>query len=277
MNITILDGFACNPGDLNWDDFEKMGTLAVYDTTPKEDVIKRIADSEIVYTNKTPLDAEAVASAKKLKFIGVLATGYNVVDVKAAAARGIPVCNIPTYGTQAVAQAAIALLLEITNRGGLHSDAVKAGEWIDPAPWTFTKAPLMELYGKRMGVIGYGRIGKATAGIARALGMDVVAFDSNGNGEELVALETLYATSDVIALHCPQTPETEKMINAASIAKMKDGVILINNSRGGLIDESALANALNTGKVYAAGLDVLSVEQSELIAVERSAPSAELL
>ncbi len=260
MNITILDGFACNPGDLNWDDFEKMGTLAVYDTTPKEDVIKRIADSEIVYTNITPLDAEAVASAKKLKFIGVLATGYNVVDVKAAAARGIPVCNIPTYGTQAVAQAAIALLLEITNRVGLHSDAVNAGEWIDPAPWTFTKAPLMELYGKRMGVIGYGRIGKATAGIARALGMDVVAFDSTGSGEELVALETLYATSDVIALHCPQTPETEKMINAASIAKMKDRVILINNSRGGLIDESALADALNTGKVYATGLDVLSVE-----------------
>lgn len=260
MNITILDGGACNPGDLSWEAFEKMGALTVYDTTPKEAVAERIKDSEAVYTNKTPLDAQAIASAKNLKFIGVLATGFNVVDIAAAAERGIPVCNIPTYGTQAVAQAATALLLEITNRVGLHSDAVAQGEWLDPAPWSFTKAPLMELYGKRMGVIGYGRIGKATAGVARALGMDVVAYDRYGTQEEIVPLDTLYATSDVIVLHCPQTPETIKMINAASIAKMKDGVIIINNSRGGLIDEGALAEALNAGKVYAAGLDVVSTE-----------------
>lgn len=260
MNITILDGNACNPGDLSWSAFEDMGTLAVYDSTPKEAVAKRIKDSEIVYTNKTPLSAQTINASEKLKFIGVLATGYNVVDVEAAAARGIPVCNIPSYGTQAVAQAAIALLLEITNRVGLHSDAVQNGEWFSPAPWCFTKAPLTELAGKRMGVIGYGRIGKATAKIASALGMDIAAYSRNGTEKEQVALDTLYATSDVITLHCPQTPETEKMINSASIAKMKDGVIIINNSRGGLIDECALAHALNTGKVYAAGLDVLSGE-----------------
>ena len=268
MKIVILDGYTENPGDLSWKGLEDLGELRVYDRTTGGDsqVIERIGDAEIVYTNKTPVSRAALEACPNVKFIGVLATGYNIVDVAAARERGIPVCNIPTYGTDAVGQFAIGLLLEICHHIGHHSAAVRDGRWTTNPDWCFWDYPLIELAGKTMGIIGYGRIGQATGRIAQALGMKVLAHDAYENPDlvnencHYTDLETLFAESDVISLHCPLFPDTEGIINRENIAKMKDGVILLNNSRGPLIVEKDLAEALESGKVYAAGLDVVSTE-----------------
>lgn len=260
MKIVVLDGYTENPGDLSWEGLEKLGELTVYDRTSKDKVAERIADAEIVYTNKTPVTRETMDACPNMKFIGVLATGYNIVDVAAAKEKGIKVTNIPTYGTAAVAQMAIALLLEICHHTAHHSDAVYAGRWETNPDWCFWDYPLIELAGKTMGIIGYGRIGQATGKIAKALGMNVIAYDAFVKAEESVDLDTLLRTSDVITLHCPLFPETQGIINKDNIAKMKDGVIILNNSRGPLVVEQDLCDALNSGKVYAAGLDVVSTE-----------------
>ncbi len=266
--IVILDGYTENPGDLSWAGFEALGKLTVYDRTPlhdDEEIIRRIGDANIVYTNKTPLRRTVFERCPNLRFVGVLATGYNVVDIEAAKERNIPVCNIPTYGTDAVAQFAIAMLLEICHHVAHHSAAVYEGRWTSCPDFCFWDYPLIELAGKTMGIIGFGRIGQATGRIAKALGMKVIAFDEyqSESGKalaEYVSLHELLASSDVISLHCPLFPSTQGIINKNTIAQMKDGVILLNNSRGPLIVESDLAEALNSGKVYAAGLDVVSTE-----------------
>lgn len=269
MKIVVLDGYTLNPGDLDWKGLESLGECTVYDRTSltdTEEVIQRIGDAEVVYTNKTPLPEKVFEECKNLKFVGVLATGYNVVDITAARKRNIPVANIPTYGTAAVGQFAIALLLEICHHIGYHSKVVHEGKWAANPDWCFWDYPLIELDGKTMGIIGYGRIGQATGRIAQALGMTVLAYDSYSNPAlesdtcHYTELDELLSKSDVIALHCPLFPETEKMINKSTIEKMKNGVIILNNSRGQLINEQDLANALNSGKVAAAGLDVVSTE-----------------
>lgn len=265
MKIVVLDGYRENPGDLSWAGLEALGDLTVYDRTPAGEVSRRVRDAEIVITNKTPVTKANIEDCKNIKYIGVLATGYNVVDVDAARERGIPVTNIPTYGTMAVAQTAIALLLEICHHVGAHNDAVQQGAWSSDPDWCFWNYPLIELADKTMGVIGFGRIGQATGRIAAAMGMKVIAHDEYPNDAgrgiaEYVPLDELLANSDVIALHCPLFPSTEGIINSNSIAKMKDGVIIINNSRGQLIVEQDLRDALESGKVYAAGLDVVSSE-----------------
>jgi glycerate dehydrogenase len=268
MKIVILDGYTENPGDLSWDGFEKLGELTVYDRTSLTDqneAIQRIGNAEAVITNKTPVSADTIKACASIRYIGVLATGYNVVDVQAAKDRHIPVCNIPTYGTDAVGQFAIALLLEICHHTGHHDQAVKQGRWEKNADWCFWDYPLIELAGKTMGIIGFGRIGQTTGRIAKALNMQVIAHDEYPNDAgtniaEYVSLDELFARSDVIVLHCPLFPATQGIINKNTITKMKDGVIILNNSRGPLIVEQDLADALNSGKVYAAGLDVVSTE-----------------
>ena len=261
--IVILDGYTLNPGDLGWEGFEAFGDVTIYDRTEQQQILSRIGSADIVITNKTPLDAQTIAMAPSLKYIGVLATGYNVVDIEAARRRGVVVTNIPTYGTDAVAQFAFAMLLEIAHHVQHHSDAVKEGRWTNHQDFCFWDYPLIELAGKTMGIIGYGRIGQATARIARAFGMHVIAYDVSQQSEHsdvYVELDTLLAESDVISLHCPLFESTRGIINKDSIARMKDGVILLNNSRGPLVVEQDLADALNSGKVYAAGLDVVSEE-----------------
>jgi glycerate dehydrogenase len=269
MKIVVLDGYTENPGDLDWKGLEALGECRVYDRTSlmdMQEVIDRIGDAELVYTNKTPISKEVFDKCPNIKFVGVLATGYNVIDVAAARKHNIPVCNIPTYGTDAVGQFAIALLLEICHHIGHHNEAVHAGKWEHNPDWCFWDYPLIELAGKTIGIIGYGRIGQATGRIAQALGMKVLASDAHRipeleNGScRYAELDTVLRESDVIALHCPLLPETEGIINRESIAKMKNGVIILNNSRGQLIVEQDLADALNSGKVYAAGLDVVSSE-----------------
>lgn len=267
MKIVILDAYTANPGDLSWKELEGLGDLTVYERTPITDeteIRMRIADADIVLTNKTPLSAKTIVSAEKLKYIGVLATGYNIVDTAAAKSRGIPVTNIPAYSTAATAQLAIALLLEICHHVGHHSDAVHNGRWESSEDFAFWDYPLMELAGKTFGVIGFGRIGQTTARIAHALGMKILAFVRSPKTVdfpvEYVSLDELYARSDVLSLHCPQTPETMGLINRESLAKMKTGAILLNNARGGVIVERDVADALNSGKLYAAGVDVASTE-----------------
>lgn len=265
MKIVVLDGYTENPGDLSWDELAVLGELVVHERTPLDKIVARIGDAEIVIVNKTPLSRETITACANLKYIGVLATGYNVVDIVAAQERGIPVCNVPTYGTESVGQFAIALLLEICHRIGHHANAVQTGRWSNSPDWCFWDYPQLELLDKTIGIIGFGRIGQVTGRVAKALGMKILAFDEypNDSGRELakyVTLEELLSQSDVIALHCPLFPSTLGIINKENIAKMKDGVIIINNSRGQLVVEQDLAVALNTGKVYAAGLDVVSVE-----------------
>lgn len=262
MRIVILDGHVENPGDLSWAGFEALGDLTVYDFSPPETVFDRIRGAEIVYANKTPLDAQllARAHAEGLRYVGVLATGYNTVDTDAARALGIPVTNTPAYGTEAVAQFVFALLLEICCRAGHHAQAVQDGRWTRSRDFSFWDYPLREIGGMTLGIVGYGRIGRAVARIAEGFGMRVLAHDAHAQAEGLVSLETLYAGSDVISLHCPLTKENAGMINRRSLAQMKDGVILINTARGGLIDEPALREALLSGKAAAAGLDVVGVE-----------------
>ena len=268
MKIVILDGYAVNPGDLSWGEFEKLGETAVYDRcsqTDESETIRRIGDAEIIYTSKTPVTKKVIDACPNLKMISVLATGYNVVDHEYAGEKGIPVTNIPSYGTASVAQFAIALLLEICCRVGHHNDTVHSGKWEKSIEWCYWDYPLIELDGKTMGIIGFGRIGRSTGRIAKALGMKILAFDQypDDAGKEIgeyVDLDTLLAESDVISLHCPLFPSTRGIINRDSIAKMKDGVILLNNSRGPLVVEQDLADALNSGKIAAAGLDVVAAE-----------------
>lgn len=265
MKIVILDGYTQNPGDLSWDGFRELGELIVYDRTPKEEIIARIGDAPIVITNKTPITAETLAACPGIKYIGVLATGYNVVDTAAAKARNIPVTNIPAYGTQAVAQFAIAMLLEICHHVADHSRAVHDGRWSSCPDFCFWDYPMIELAGKTMGIIGFGRIGRAVGRIAAAMGMNVIAYSRSQCDEgraigEYVSLEELFRRSDVISLHCPLFPETKGIICRESIAKMKDGVILLNNGRGPLIVEQDVADALNAGKICYAGVDVVDVE-----------------
>lgn len=265
MEIVVLDGYTENPGDLSWAPVEALGKLTVYDRTPAADVVARIGKADVVITNKTPVSRETLEACPGIRYIGLLATGYDVVDVAAAKEKGIVVCNVPSYGTDAVGQFAIALLLEIANRVGHHAEAVQAGRWTANVDWCFWDYPLMELSGKCMGVIGFGRIGQATGRIAKALGMQVIAHDKfpNDSGKiiaDYVELDTLLAKADVIALHCNLTPETRHIVRKENIDKMKQGVIILNNSRGPLIAEQDLADALNAGKVHAAGLDVVSVE-----------------
>lgn len=268
MKIVILDGYTENPGDLSWDALAALGELTVYDRssrTDQQEAIDRIGDAEIVITNKTPITRAVLDACPSVGFIGVLATGYNVVDTACARERGIPVSNVPAYGTAAVGQFTIALLLEICHHVAHHSETVFAGKWEHCPDFCYWDYPLIELDGKTMGIIGFGRIGQATGRIAKALGMRVLATGSRPcpEGEaiaEYTDLDTLLASSDVIALHCPLFPETAGIINRETIAKMKDGVILLNSARGGLVVEQDLADALNSGKVAAAGLDVVSTE-----------------
>ena len=271
MNIVILDGYTLNPGDLSWAGIEKLGSLKVYDRTAYDldgeyKVIERIEDADIVLTNKTPITRGAIEKAKKLKYIGVLATGYNVVDIEVANERGIVVTNIPTYGTAAVAQMTIALLLEVCHHVGHHSEEVKRGAWTANKDWCFWNYPLIELADKTIGIIGYGRIGAAVGRISQALGMKVLSYDRSPDRSlendllKFVELEELLEKSDVISLHCPLFDSTRGIINKESIKRMKDGVIILNTSRGPLIVENELADALNCGKVAAAAIDVVSAE-----------------
>ncbi len=263
--IVVLDGYAENPGDLSWEGLAALGNIEVYDRTPRDEIISRSKDADILYTNKTPISAEVIHSCPKLKMISVLATGYNVVDIAAAKERGIPVTNVPTYGTDAVGQFAIALLLEICHHIGHHDAAVHAGRWENNVDWCFWDYPLIELAGKTIGIIGFGKIGRVTGRIAKAMGMRVLANDTfecdDGRAiARYVDRDTLLKESDVISLHCPLFPDTQGLINKSSIEKMKDGVIILNNSRGPLIVEEDLSAALNSGKVAAAGVDVVSSE-----------------
>ena len=268
MKIVVLDGYTENPGDLSWEELGKLGELTVYDRVSYEEspvIREKIGDADVVITNKTPISRETIDACPNMKAIAVLATGYNVIDYGYAKEKGIPVMNVPTYGTQIVGQYAVGLLLEICSHFAHHDQAVKEGRWENNADWCFWDYPMIELYGKTAGIIGLGRIGQATAKILNAMNMNVLAYDAfeseaGRQVAEYVELDTLLARSDVIILHCPLFPSTEGIINKENIAKMKDGVILINNSRGQLVVEQDLADALNSGKVYAAGLDVVSTE-----------------
>ena len=260
MKIVVLDGYAANPGDLSWDALAALGELTVYERTAPADTAARIADADMALTNKTLITRELMAGAKKLKYVGVLATGYNVVDVAAAKELGVTVTNIPAYSTDSVAQMVFALLLEICHHVGHHSAAVHAGRWTSNKDFCFWDYPLMELAGKTMGIIGYGRIGKKVAEIARCFGMKVVAWTRTPKDPECVSLDELLSQSDVISLHCPLFPETQNLINAENIAKMKDGAILINTSRGPVVNDADLLAALDSGKLAAFGADVSTVE-----------------
>lgn len=268
MKLVVLDGYTENPGDLSWAELAALGELTVYDRTSYTEsplIAERIGDAEIVVMNKTPISRATIDACPNIRLIAVLATGYNVVDYNYAREKGIPVVNVPAYGTASVSQYSIALLLEICHHIGHHSASVHAGNWTSNPDWCYWDYPLIELEGKTIGIIGFGRIGQATGRIARALGMRVLAYDSRPSDAgraiaEYVPLDELLANSDVISLHCPLFPETEGIVNKANIARMKDGVILLNNSRGPLVVEQDLSDALNSGKVYAAGLDVVSTE-----------------
>lgn len=264
--IVILDAYATNPGDLSWSALEALGEVTIYNKTEPEDTVARIGDAEIIILNKTVITEEIIKACPSLKYIGVLATGYNVVDVKAARAHNVTVSNVPAYSTMSVAQHVLALLLEICIQVGDHNRAVKAGDWSKSEYFTFWNHPLIELDGKTLGIVGYGAIGRQVAKIASALGMKVLANRRNPRPEDntdtvtMVDLDRLYAESDVISLHVPLTDESRHLVNRESLKQMRDGVILINTSRGPLINEDDLAEALQTKKVYAAGLDVTEIE-----------------
>lgn len=268
MKLVVLDGYTENPGDLSWDCLKEFGEVTVYDRTSYTEsprIAEVLGDADIAITNKTPISQKTIDACPNLKLIAVLATGYNVVDYTYAKEKGIPVVNVPTYGTASVSQFSIALLLEICHHIGEHSISVHKGDWANNADWCYWNYPLIELEGKTIGIIGFGRIGKTEGRIAKALGMKVIAYDVFPTEEgkqigEYVDLETLLGAADVISLHCNLTPENTGLINKASIEKMKDGVILINNSRGQLIVEQDVADALNSGKIAAAGLDVVYTE-----------------
>lgn len=266
MKIVVLDGNALNPGDLSWDCLKQFGEVTVYDRTPEQSmIISRIGQADIITTNKVPIDAAVLDACPSVKLICCLSTGYNVVDIHAAKKRGIPVCNVPDYSTAAVSQFTFALLLELCHRIGHHDEAVHGGRWAACPDFCFWDTPQMELSGKTIGIIGFGRIGRAVGRIARAMGMEVLAYSRSilSEGKEIgtyVDLDTLFRQSDIVSLHCPLFPETEGLINAEAIEKMKNGAILLNTSRGPVIDETAVANALHTGKLRGAAMDVVSEE-----------------
>lgn len=264
MKIVILDAYAANPGDLSWDEFVALGELTVYDRTAQEDAAARIGDAEVVFINKVRLTDEIFAACPNLKLVSILATGYNIVDLAAAKRRGITVCNVPGYSTRAVVQMTFALLLEICQQVGLHSGAVHTGRWQSCPDFCFWDRPLIELDGKTMGIVGYGAIGTAVGTVAQALGMKLLVTARHEKpvpeGARFVSLPELLAQSDVVSLHCPQTAENARMIDAGALAQMKDGAILLNTARGGLLDEQAVADALRSGKLLAAGMDVVSAE-----------------
>ena len=268
MKLVVLDGYTENPGDLSWAELAALGELTVYDRTSYTEsplIAERIGDAEIVVMNKTPISRATIDACPNIRLIAVLATGYNVVDYNYAREKGIPVVNVPTYGTASVSQFSIALLLEICHHIGHHSASVHAGNWTSNPDWCYWDYPLIELEGKTIGIIGFGRIGQAEGRIARAMGMHVLAYDvyPNDAGRAIgayVDLDTLLAQADVVSLHCNLTPENTGLINKENIAKMKDGAILINNARGQLIVEQDVADALNSGKLAAAGLDVVYTE-----------------
>lgn len=279
MKIVVLDGYTLNPGDLTWDGLAQCGELTVHERTTPEQVMDRLAGAEIVFTNKTPLTEAHFAANPQVRFVGVLATGYNVVDIAAAKARQIPVCNIPTYGTMAVAQFATALMLELCHRVGRHAESVKAGDWSRGSDFCYWLNPLIELDGKTLGIVGFGRIGQAFGKIAQAFGMKILAVDEYPNkaleSETLryMTLDALYANADVISLHCPLFENNRGMIDRASIAKMKPGVLILNTSRGPLINEADLVEALQSGRVAGAAVDVLSAEPPQADNPLLSAPN----
>jgi len=263
MKITILDGYAMNPGDLDDSALYALGDLTFYERTPREFTLERMKDSQIVLTNKTLIDRDIISSCPNLRYIGVLATGYNVVDIACAKENGITVTNVPGYASQSVAQHTMALLLELTNRVGLHAVSVENGIWTKSPDFSYQLAPLSDLDGKTIGIVGCGSIGKAVARMANAFGMRVLAYTRTPFESDFITccdFDTLLAESDVITLHCPLTSDNAKMINADAIAKMRQGAFLINTARGGLVDESALADALKTGKLGGAAVDVVSEE-----------------
>ena len=267
MKLVITDGYCENPGDLSWEPLKQFGELVIYDRTEDDEdkIIDRIGDADIAIINKVPITERIMDACPNLKAITILATGYNVVDIDAARKRGIPVCNVPAYGTDAVAEFAMSLLLELCHHVGHHADAVKEGRWESCPDFCFWDYPLMDLHGKTMGIIGFGHIGRTTGKLANAFGMKVLATGSRPTPEgealaDYVDLDTLLSRSDVIALHCPLLPGTKDIICRENIEKIKDGVIIINNARGGCVVEQDLADALNSGKVAAAGLDVVSTE-----------------
>ena len=266
MNIVILDAYTSNPGDLSWENFEALGNLTVYDYTPNDKIVERCKDADAVIDNKVVITKEIIDQLPKLKYIGMLSTGYNVIDTAAAKEHGIVVSNVPTYSTSAVAQLTFALILETYNQVGVHSNAVHSGEWSSCRDFCFWKTPLIELAGKTIGIIGFGKIGNDVAKIADAFGMNILCYVPREKpmpeyrNFRFVSLDELAAESDIISLHCPLTPETTGLINEKFISKMKKSAIVINTSRGPAVDEQALADAINSGKIYGAGVDVLSTE-----------------
>lgn len=265
MKIVVLDGFTLNPGDLSWDELKSLGDCEIYDRTPGAEVPLRAADADLILTNKVNLNRDILARLLRLKYIGVTATGYNIVDIDAARERNIIVTNVPAYGTPSVAQMTFALLLELTQHIGHHAQSVREGRWTRSADWCYWEKPLIELNGLTMGVAGFGRIGQAVANLAQAFGMNVLVHTRTtparaSSGVQFVALETLFRQSDVVSLHCPLTEQTRQVVNAQRLGWMKSTAFLLNTSRGQLVDEAALAQALTTYQIAGAGLDVLSVE-----------------
>jgi len=270
MKIVILDGHAINRGDLSWDALRDLGTLEIFDRTPEDSVVARAKDAEIVLTTKVPLTGEAIRQLKQLRYVGAMFTGYDEIDLQAARERNVVVTNVPTYGSASVAQLVFALLLELCHHVGLHSEAAHAGEWSRSPDFSFWKTPLVELQGKTMGIIGFGRIGRDVGAIAAAMGMRVITDDTGRRnapdwpGFRWCSLDELLSESDVVSLHCPLLPQTRGMINASSLSKMKTNAFLINTSRGPLVVEQDLADALNSGRLAGAGVDVLSSEPPPL-------------
>ena len=265
MKIVMLDAYTTNPGDLSWDNFKALGDLTIYDRTPSDKIIERAKEADILITNKTPVTKEIIDSLPNLKFIALMSTGYNIVDYIYLKEKGIPVSNIPSYSTDAVAQLVMSFILELAMNVGLHSESVKNGEWSACADFCYWKSPLTELTGKTLGIFGLGKIGKAVAERAKAFGINVIAYTPRIHGDEpeyikLVTLDEMLNLSDIVSMHCPLTPETEGVVNRDFISKMKDGAYFINTSRGTVVDEYALADALNSEKLGGAGLDVLSTE-----------------
>jgi glycerate dehydrogenase len=264
MNIVVLDGHTLNPGDLSWDELQSLGECRIYDRTAPDEVVRRAADAEIVLTNKTVLTGEQIRSLPTLRYIGVLATGYNIVDIAAARGGNIPVTNVPTYGTRSVAQHTFALLLELTQHAGHHAQTVRDGRWTNCPDFCYWDYPLVELEGLTLGIVGLGRIGRAVAELAKAFGLSLLATSStpgrSSSGIQFVELEILFRQSDVVSLHCPLTPQTNNLVNAKRLALMKPTAFLLNTSRGGLVDEQALADALNSDLIAGAAVDVLSLE-----------------
>jgi glycerate dehydrogenase len=265
MRIVILDGHTTNPGDLSWDPIHALGDCTVHDRTPPEEILHRAAGAAVVVTNKTVLDRQMIHALPDLRAVALLSTGTNSVDLAAARDRGIPVMNVPEYSTPDVAQATFALLLELTNRTGRHAELVRNGRWTACPDFCFWEGELVEIAGLTLGILGYGRIGRAVAAVGRAFGMPVIATGRGGigradDGTPLVELDTLFRESDVLSLHCPLTPDTVRIVSADRLALMRQGAYLLNTSRGGLVDEQALADALRAGRLAGAGLDVLSAE-----------------